>query len=279
MIASFSQVLGEPGSGRAVGAFTAYDLEAATAVLSAAESRERPVILLVSRGAFARAGGPALIDALHACARRAAVPVCVQLDHVADLGLIEHAARLGCGAVMADGSKLEFDSNVALVCAARELLAASGAQVEGELGHLAGGEDVARASAAGGLTDPTMVGRFVAETGASCLAVSIGNVHGTYAEPPRLDWQRLTEIREATGVHLSLHGASGLAAEDISRAIELGITKVNVNLELRQAYLLATSEALEQTLEGYDMLALHDRQMAAVEAAAAAKIDIFARLA
>lgn len=279
MIASFSQVLGEPGAGRAVGAFTAYDIETASAVLAAAQSRERPVILLVSRAAFAQPRGPALVESLHACAERASVPVCIQLDHVADAALIERAAQLGCGAVMADGSKLELERNVELVRGARELLAASGCEVEGELGHLAGGEDVARAVAAGGLTDPALVARFVAETGVSCLAVSIGNVHGTYAEPPRLDWERLARIREQTGTHLSLHGASGLPAEDLARAIELGVSKVNVNLELRQAYMRATEQALERTLEGYDMLALHDRQIAAVEAVAAAKIDIFAGLA
>jgi ketose-bisphosphate aldolase len=278
VIASLSQVLGEPASGRAVGAFTAYDLEAAAAVLSAAQARGRPVVLLVSRAAFAGSRGPALVDAVRACAERANVPVCLQLDHVSDLGLIERAALLGCGAVMADGSKLEFERNVELVSAARELLAASGGEVEGELGHLAGGEDIARATAAGGLTDPALVARFVAETGASCLAVSIGNVHGTYAETPRLDWGRLAQIREQTDAHLSLHGASGLAVEDLSRAIELGISKVNVNLELREAYMRATERFLERTLEGYDMLELHDRQMAAVEAAAAAKIDLLARL-
>jgi fructose/tagatose bisphosphate aldolase len=146
--------------------------------------------------------------------------------------------------------------------------------VEGELGHLAGGEDVARAVTAGGLTDPGLVGDFVAQTGLSCLAVSIGNVHGTYAEPPRLDWERLARIRQATAVHLSLHGASGLSDADISRAVELGIGKVNVNLELRQAYMKATAEVLQGGSEGYDMLDLHERQVAAVEAVAGAKIDI-----
>jgi ketose-bisphosphate aldolase len=277
VIESFSRVLGEPGSGQAVGAFTAYDIETASAVLEAAQTRARPVILLVSRAAFAQSRGAALLDALLASAERATVPVCVQLDHVADRELIERAAQLGCGAVMADGSKLELERNIELVAAARELVAASGAEVEGELGHLAGGEDVARAVAAGGLTDPALVARFVAETGLSCLAVSIGNVHGTYAEPPRLDWERLSEIRDQTDTHLSLHGASGLAAEDLARAIDLGVTKVNVNLELRQAYLGATAQCLAHALEGYDMLALHERQIAAVEAVAGAKIDIFAR--
>ncbi len=279
MIAALSEVLGEPGCGRAVGAFTVYDLEAASGILAAAESRRNPVVLLVSRAAFARRRGPAFVAALHGAGERAAVPVCIQLDHVADRELIGRAAELGCGAVMADGSKLEFDANVELVAAAHRLLSSTGAEVEGELGHLAGGEDVARAAAAGGLTDPHQVGPFVEATGVSCLAVSIGNVHGTYAEQPRLDWDLLAQIRERTDVHLSLHGASGLDADDIARAIELGVTKVNVNLELRQAYMLATEQALERSLEGFDMLELHDRQAAAVEAVAAAKMDVFARAA
>jgi ketose-bisphosphate aldolase len=274
VIASFSQVLGEPGSGTAVGAFTAYDLEGAAAVLGAAGARGRPVILLVSRAAFARPRGPALVAALREAAAEAPVQVCLQLDHVADAVLMERAAQLGCGAVMADGAKLDFDRNVELVVAARRLLQPSETEVEGELGHLAGGEDVARAADAEGPTDPALVGRFVEETGVSCLAVSIGNVHGAYAAPPQLDWELLARIRGKTGVHLSLHGASGLSDEDVSRAIELGVTKVNVNLELRQAYMGATERALERALDGYDMLELHDSQLAAVEAVAGAKIDL-----
>lgn len=277
MIAPLSQVLGSPGSGSAVGAFTAYDVETAVGVLRAAEARDRPVVLLVSRAAFARPGGPALVAALRDCAERASVPACVQLDHVADHELMQRAAQLGCGAVMADGSKLAFDRNVELVAAARERLAARGVEIEAELGHLAGGEDLATAATADGYTDPAEVAPFVERTGASCLAISVGNVHGTYASPPRLDWPRLSRIREQTGVHLSLHGASGLAAEDLSRAIDLGVTKLNVNLDLREAYLLATERALEQVADGRDVLGLHDRQTAAVEAVAAAKIDVFAR--
>jgi ketose-bisphosphate aldolase len=277
MIAGFSEVLGEPGSGRAVGAFTAYDLETACGVLGAAECRQAAVILLVSRAAFEGPRGPRLFEALAAVSQLAEIPVCIQLDHVSDMTLIERAGQAGFGAVMADGSKLGFDGNVELVAEARRLLGSAGAEVEveGELGHLAGGEDVARAVSAGGLTDPARVGDFVAGSGLSCLAVSIGNVHGTYAEPPRLDWELLARIRETTAVHLSLHGASGLSDADIARAVELGITKVNVNLELRQAYMQATAETLEGASEGYDMLELHDRQVAAIEAVAGAKIDIF----
>ncbi len=275
MIAPLAEVLGEPGAGRAIGAFTAYDLETACGVLGAAERRHTPVILLLSRAAFEAPRGQVLFEAIDAAARNTSVPVCIQLDHVSDLALIERAAQIGCGAVMADGSKLEFDSNIQLVAEARQRVGGDVA-IEGELGHLAGGEDVARAVLAGGLTDPAVVNDFVVRSGLSCLAVSIGNVHGTYAEPPKLDWDRLARIREATSVHLSLHGASGLPDADISRAVSLGISKVNVNLELRQAYMQATADALEGGSEGYDMLKLHDRQAEAIEAVAGAKIDIFA---
>jgi ketose-bisphosphate aldolase len=274
MIGALSEVLGEPGCGRAVGAFTAYDLETACAVLAAAERTERAVILLLSRAAFDSPRGAQLAEALTGAARTAEVEVCLQLDHVADMAVIERAGRQGFGAVMADGSKLDFERNIELVAEARRVLDGDGVELEGELGHLSGGEDVARAVTAGGLTDPAQVSDFVARTGVNCLAVSIGNVHGTYAEPPRLDWDRLAEIRRSTDVHLSLHGASGLSDADLSRAVELGITKVNVNLELRQAYIQATADALDSATEGYDMLELHDRQVAAVEAVAAGKLAI-----
>lgn len=273
MIAAFSTVLGDPRGGRAVGAFTAYDLETAAGIIAAAEDRRAPAIVLVSRAAFAAPAGPTLVRAVRAAAEAAAVPVCVQLDHVADEELIARAGELGCGAAMADGSRLPFEQNADLVARAASLLEAHGGEVEGELGHLAGGEDVAKAARAEGLTDPELVAPFVERSGAVCLAVSIGNVHGAYAEPPRLDWERLDAIRERTDAHLSLHGASGLADEDVARAVAAGITKVNVNLELRQAYVGATAELLEEVTEGSDLLALHQRQSAAVEAVVGAKID------
>src|SRR5207244_4853159 len=117
---------------------------------------------------------------------------------------IRSAFELGAGAAMADGSHLELDANVELVRAA-----ASAGEVEAELGGIAGDEDVARAVAAGALTDPDQAAAFAERSGAACLAVSIGNVHGTYSEPPALDWERLAAIRPRVELPLSLHGASG----------------------------------------------------------------------
>jgi ketose-bisphosphate aldolase len=259
----------------AVGAFTSYDLETATAVLSAAEDARVPAILLVSREAFGGRDGRHLMAALVGAAQAARVPCCVELDHVADLELMERALELGCGAVMADGSRLPFGENRELVTRAVELAGRYGAHVEAELGHVAGGEDVAVAAQVGKLTDPDEAVRLASETGVSCLAVSIGNVHGAYAEPPRLDWARLEAVSSRTSVPLSLHGASGIPNSDVRHAIERGVAKVNVNTELREAYLAASEEHLDAVRDGARLLELHARQREAVKSIADAKLRTY----
>jgi ketose-bisphosphate aldolase len=273
MLASLPSLLAERRAHHAaIGAFTSYDLETATAVLSAAEDARVPVILLVSRDAFARPEGRHLVAGLVGAAQAARVACCVELDHVADLELMERALDLGCGAVMADGSRLGFDRNCELVRCAVELAARYGAHVEAELGHVAGGEDVALATQVGQLTDPDEAARLASDTGASCLAVSIGNVHGAYAQTPRLDWARLESVRSRTTVPLSLHGASGIPNPDVRLAISRGVTKVNVNTELREAYLAASEQYLAAVRDGARLLELHARQREAVEAVAAVKL-------
>ena len=213
--------------------------------------------------------------ALVASAERSRVPACVQLDHVDDLELVESACELGAGAVMADGSRLPFDENVELVREARAVAARVGADVEAELGHVEGDENVAIAVARGALTDAGEALEFVERSRAACLAVSIGNVHGRYRDPPRLDWARLAAIRARVPVPLSLHGASGLDEADVRRAVALGIAKVNVNTELRERYFEATASALESTMPALRLLELHEAQVAAVGEVVDAKLDAF----
>jgi tagatose 1,6-diphosphate aldolase GatY/KbaY len=274
MRARFSELLDEAASrDSAVGAFTCYNLETAIGVLRAAEERSSGVILLVSEKSFCGPGGELLVAGLVACAERAATPACVQLDHVADLATIAAAFGLGAGAVLADGSKLPLDGNVALVRDAVEAASRSGGEVEAELGGIEGDEDVAAAVAAGALTDPDEAARFADRTGAACLAVSIGNVHGVYRDPPELDWPRLGAIRAAAPIPLSLHGASGLADADLAQAIRLGVRKVNVNTELRERYLAVTAERLESLRLGARVLDLNAAQTEAVAEAARAKLS------
>jgi tagatose 1,6-diphosphate aldolase GatY/KbaY len=276
MLVRFEELLAEHGRrGSALGAFTCYDLEAARAALAAAAARDVGIVLLISRQAFAAEDGEQLLGGVRAAAERSPARACVQLDHVSDLELMAAAFQLGAGAVMADGSRSSFDANVALVQAAQRLANGSGGAVEAELGHVAGGEDVALATEAGALTDPAEASRFADATGVALLAVSIGNVHGAYAGEPRLDWDRLAEIERVVEVPLSLHGASGLADSDLQRAVGSGVRKVNVNAELREAYLSATGDHLDESLDGLEVMRLHERQIAAVRAVVDRKLDAF----
>lgn len=259
MIVPFSDLLAAAREeGRALGGFTVYDLPAAVGVLRAAQTAGTGVLLLLSAGAFRAPAGPALLVALRALVERAPVPAAVQLDHVSDLDTMADALALGAGAVMADGSQLPFEENVALVRAAGEIARAHGAGVEAELGRVEGDEEIALAAAAGALTDPGQAADYMRRTGADCLAVSIGNVHGSYARTPELDWPRLAAVRAAVPTPLSLHGASGLPAADVGRAVAAGIAKVNVNTELRQRWFATVGERASELAQGAKLLALQD---------------------
>jgi tagatose 1,6-diphosphate aldolase GatY/KbaY len=275
VLTPFRELLEERrAAGAAAGAFTCYDVTTAVGVFRAAEARGDPVIVLVAEASFRAEYGRLLLPALLAVADSARVPACVQLDHVADGALVEAAVDAGVSAVMADGSKLPEKENAAFVAAVRSRT--DDAAIEAELGHIEGGEDIAEAVDAGALTDPEAAARFVAATGCDCLAVSIGNVHGRYAAPPRLDWDRLAEIRRLVDVPLSLHGASGLADEDVRKAIALGVCKVNVNTELRQHYFARLDSVLERARDGLRLLELEAAVVEAVAEVVTSKLEVFA---
>lgn len=273
MLTGFRELLEERrAGGAAAGAFTCYDVTTALGVARAAEELAAPSILLVAEASFRAPSGRLLVAALRAVAHEARLPMCVQLDHVADDALIDAALAEGVGAVMADGSKLPFAQNASFAAAVTRRAGTAGVEVE--LGHIEGGEDVAVATEAGALTDPAEAAVLVAETGCDCLAVSIGNVHGRYAFPPRLDWARLERIREQVDVPLSLHGASGLPDDDVRRAVSLGIAKVNVNAEIRERYLGRLAERLPETRDGLNLLDLESAVIEAVAAVVTEKLHL-----
>ena len=201
------------------------------------------------------------------------MPVLVQLDHAADRELIERAAAAGVDAVMADGSRLPYDENLAFSAAVAEELRPLGIAVEAELGRVEGDEDLAAQAAGGALTDPDEAAAFVRASGVDCLAVSIGNVHGHYAGTPALDWERLERLRGA-GAPLALHGASGLPDADVRRAVSLGIAKVNVNTELRAAYFGALGSGVGARAEALDLRGLGEAVIEAVADAVGAKLAL-----
>lgn len=275
MLVRTTTLLAQARRGRyGVGAFNVYNLEGARAVVAAAEEARSPAMLQVHPAALAY-GGPALLALCLTAAREAVVPFAVQLDHSASPADIRTALDAGFGAVMADGSPLPYAENVAFTRTMAGLAHERGATIEGELGRLSGTEDgLTVEEVAAQATDPGQAAAFVAETEVDALAVCVGNVHGRYRGEPRLDLDRLAAIREAVPVPLVLHGASGLAAPMVRRAIDRGVCKLNVNTELRDAYLaaLTASAACGATTDLLDVL---HRATAAMRAVVAAKLRLF----
>jgi tagatose 1,6-diphosphate aldolase GatY/KbaY len=275
MLIPFSEALAEAERRQvAVGAFTAYNLEIAYAVLSAAHEQDVPVILLMSEQTFRSSFGPYLLRALEAVGESAVARCCIQLDHATDLDIMRSAIDAGIGAVMADGSKLTYDCNSALVRAAAHAARHRTTGVEAELGRVSGEEDVVSAAEPGALSDPEQAADFIARTDADCLAIAIGNVHGRYRKPPHLDWARLESIRERVDVPLSLHGASGLSERDVVRAVSLGIRKVNVNTELRDCWFDVLATRGSELRNGSNLLALGETLIGAIRDVVTAKLDL-----
>ncbi len=258
----------------AIGAFNVYNLEGARAVAAAAEETRSPALVQIHPGALGYGGEP-LIALCLAVARDAAVPMAVHLDHSTSPRDIGAALAAGCASIMADGSHLSYAENVTFTAAIAALARVSGAAVEAELGRLSGTEDgLTVEDYEARLTDPAQAADFVARTDIDALAVCIGNVHGRYRGEPALDFDRLAAITDAVDVPLVLHGASGLADAMVQRAIELGVCKLNVNTEVRDAYMNALREGLHGSARS-DLLGLLAHVTVAMQAVVSAKLRLF----
>jgi ketose-bisphosphate aldolase len=178
---------------------------------------------------------------------------------------------------MIDASHLPFDENVEIT---RDVVArahAAGAWVEAELVGTAGEEDVSTNARAEVMTDPEMARDFVAATAIDALAVSVGNVHGFTSTEPSIDYARLERIRELTNVPLVLHGASGLADATLRACVSRGVAKVNINTELRRAYLEAFAAAMGEAVAKVDLVTPLAAAREAVAESATAIAEALAR--
>lgn len=251
--------------GWAVGAFSTYTLELTQAIVGAAEEAYLPVMIQAGASAFAHAGFADLAAQAVFAADRADVRVGVHLDHCRDLEQIKACLDMGYTSVMVDGSHLGFEENIALSRAAVAAARPHGAWVEAELGSVPGDEDRSTEAAASDFTDPARAEQFVARTGVDALAVAIGNVHGTATPSRALDLALLSRLRNVIAVPLVLHGASGLPAHELVAARALGVAKVNVNTQLRTAFLDAIAAALPETRPSADLATTLGRGRTAVQ--------------
>lgn len=254
--------------GRAVPAFTSYTLESTRAIVEAASGLGLPVIIQAGSSSFGSSSRETFSAAVLAAARAADARVGVHLDHATELTEVRACIELGYSSVMIDGSRLDFEANVALSSMVVEESHAAGVWVEAELGAIAGDEDASSVGGHGELTDPSRAEEFVSRTGVDALAVAIGTVHGMPAHPIDLDLALLAQIRAVVEAPLVIHGASGVERSELLAAVALGVAKINYNAELRRAYIGALRSALAQ--EGDDVVAV---QLAAVAAMAAVARD------
>jgi fructose-bisphosphate aldolase class II len=236
----------------AVGAFNANNMEIVQAILEAAEAENAPVIMQASQGALQYAG----LDYITAIVRTAAasrIPLALHLDHGTDFDQIIRCIRGGFSSVMYDGSKQPYADNVAIT---RQILAISnpvGVSVEAEIGKIGGTEDqVSVSEKEARYTDPEEAKRFVDDTGVECLAVAVGTAHGQYKGEPKLDFDRLQKIKAMIRIPIVLHGSSGVPEDALREAIRLGVCKINIDTNIREAFVGSMREALARNPDEID---------------------------
>lgn len=239
--------------GYAVGAFNCNNMEIIQAIIDAAEAENSPVIIQASQGAIKYAGIGYIVALIREAALNSRVPVAMHLDHGTDFRQVLLCIRNGFTSVMIDGSHYPIQENIAITSKVVEIAHAVGVSVEGELGRIRGTEDNVQVLERDAFfTDPEDAGVFVRETGVDALAPSIGTAHGRYQGKPELDFDRLAEIKKITGVPLVLHGSSGVPDDDIRHAIALGVRKVNIDTDIREAFVNGIRHVLAENPDQID---------------------------
>ena len=241
MLVNMNEVLIPAKKNRyAVGLFNAVNLELARGIIAAAEATRSPVIMGSAEVLLPYGPLEEISYYLIPMAKKASVPVVVHLDHGLTYDTCVKALKLGFSSVMYDCSTDTYEENVRKVKEMADLAHSYGATIEGELGHVGDNEGSAEGSdhledPSKFFTDPALAKDFVQKTGVDALAIAVGNAHGAYKLPPKLDFERIRTIANTVDVPLVLHGGSGLTDNDFKQAIKEGISKVNIFTDINVA--------------------------------------------
>lgn len=230
--------------GWALGAFNTSNLEVTQGIVWGLKEARAPGIIQVTESAAKYAGLATLLGIIESVAADVPVPIIVHCDHGKSEAHVRTCIDLGFPSVMIDGSVLGYRKNVALTGSVARYAHVNGVWVEGELGVIRGQEGLQRESEIrngqpgdDGLTNPEQVEAFVKQTEVDALAVSVGTLHGSFQGAEAIRFDRLGAIHAAVPkTPLVLHGASGLPAAELSRAVPLGVAKVNIDTTLRLAF-------------------------------------------
>ena len=262
--------------GYAIGAFNINNLEILQGVVAGCVETNSPVIIAVSEGAIQYAGFDYIVAMVRAAAALVPIPMALHLDHGRDQAIISRCIQGGFTSVMIDASHLPLEENIKETKRVVEMAHAEGVSVEAELGRLRGVEDlISVQEREATLTDPEEAERFVAETGVDSLAPAIGTSHGAFKfkGEARLDLDLLRAIKERIDIPLVLHGAStvpqqildlvmqyggelqeakGVPPKQLTKAIALGINKINTDTDLRLALTGAVRRVLTEDRRVFD---------------------------
>ena len=279
MLVNMKEILEKAKEGHyGVGFFNAVNVEMARAIIETAEELNAPVIVGTAEVLLPATPLERVAEYLIPMAKKAKVPVCVHYDHGLTFEKCMEALQLGFTSIMYDCSTDQYDENVAKVAQMVKICHAMGVTVEGELGHVGDNEGSAEGSdhmadPSAFYTDVSLAKDFVDRTGVDALAVAVGNAHGDYKFPPKLDFQRIQDIYARTETPLVLHGGSGLSDDDFRTAVQLGICKVNIFTDIDKAGKAGIEEGLAAGAK--TMMGLIPYEIAAMKKVVANKIELF----
>ena len=245
-------IIKKKNSGYAVPHFNINNLEWTRFILEECNENNSPVILGVSEGAAKYMGGFNVVSSMVRNLVKSLdinVPVVIHLDHGSSVESCINAIDNGFTSVMIDASKYSLEENIKMTKEVVDYAHQRNVTVEAEIGHVGGEED--------GILDELAYAKVedavkLAKTGIDTIAPALGSVHGIYKGEPKLDFGRMREIKDLTDMPLVLHGGSGIDDDKIKKAIESGISKVNINTELQQAWSSGVRKYLEEDKKVYD---------------------------
>ena len=273
-LATLKEVLEIAEKGKtAIPGFNIDNIEIPEAIMEVAEAYQCPVILTVGQGAIQAGQMLHLTDVVSRLANQTRLPVVMHLDHGTGYEQVIQCLRAGFTSVMFDGSHLPFDQNVEITKRVAEAAHAVGVSVEAELGAIGGVEDGIIHSKKN-LADVHEVEQFIHEVEVEALAIGIGNAHGMYQGTPDLDFGLLKECKKLSPPPLVLHGGSGIPDQMILKAIELGIRKINVATEIRNAFM----SGIESSVHKKNIYYMYENATERVRHLAEKKIRLFQRI-
>ena len=223
-----------------------YNFETLEGVLNAASAKNSPIILQLTPGSIDYMGLQVAFQMARTALDSQGVEAWIHLDHGDSYETVARCLDAGFDSVMIDASEKPVEENIEITRSVVELAGKYDACVEAELGYVA---KLGQSKEKEGYTTPEEAKRFVDETGVDALAIAIGTAHGFYKSEPRLDFERLTAIRNSVDVALVLHGSSGVPHKSIQESVRRGIQKINLATEIKNIFMKTLKKKLEHESE------------------------------